>query len=288
MVDFITLSEGPATLILAPELGGAVARLDVDGIPVLRPWDGVSRDPFSMACNPLVPFSNRISNDGFEWNGNWHSVSANLDGEALPIHGDGFQRRWHTTLSENTAIVSLPDGRIGPWRYEARQHFQLCADKLLLSLQITSTSDRALPFGLGIHPWFPRTAQTKLQFGADSFWSEDRRNLPVEQVRLELQPDWSFSELRSLPDGWINNAYCNWEGRARIHQGQGARSCTISAQAPLGTAIVYSPSSSADFFCFEPVSHPVDAFHLDGRPGIFELRPGESVSTSVKISWRDA
>ena len=47
-----------AKLILAPELGGGIARLDVDKKPVLRPWSGDKHNLFSLAHNFLVPFSN--------------------------------------------------------------------------------------------------------------------------------------------------------------------------------------------------------------------------------------
>ena len=287
MVKLLTLSEGPAKLVLAPELGGAVVQLDVEGVPVLRPWDGASCDPFSMACNPLVPFSNRISKGEFEWYGSRHTVEPNLEGESLPIHGDGFQRRWLGVMAGNTAILDLPNGKIGPWHYQAQQRFELREASLCLALRVTNTSGISLPFGLGIHPWFPRTQQTKLQFDAESFWSEDEQHLPKEKLPLELHPNWSFSSLKHLPETWINNAYCNWKGAAQIHQGQGAMSCRVSTKAPIETAIVYSPSSRATFFCFEPVSHPVDAFHLDGHPGLRELKPGEGLTASIELSWGD-
>jgi aldose 1-epimerase len=50
-------------------------------------------------------------------------------------------------------------------------------------------------------------------------------------------------------------------------------------------AIVYSPNENADFFCFEPVPHPVDAFHLSGSPGLKDLAPYRSLNANMKISW---
>lgn len=66
-METIKLSNEFAALELVPEMGGGIARLDVareDGamLPVLRPWSGNPKDgPFALACNILVPFSNRIS-----------------------------------------------------------------------------------------------------------------------------------------------------------------------------------------------------------------------------------
>lgn len=74
-------------------------------------------------------------------------------------------------------------------------------------------------------------------------------------------------------------------GVARIHQNDDAVSCQIKASANLNTAIVHSPNEQANFFCFEPVSHPVDAFHLPGNPGLQEIAPLQSMSAKMSISW---
>lgn len=96
VAERIVLDNGNARLELVPALGGGIARLDVrhpNGalFPVLRPWNGRMEDgPFALGCNVLVPFSNRISGGGFEHDGAFHPVPANLRGEPLPIHGTAF------------------------------------------------------------------------------------------------------------------------------------------------------------------------------------------------------
>ena len=39
-----------------------------------------------------------------------------------------------------------------------------------------------------------------------------------------------------------------------------------------------------DSFCFEPVTHPIDAFHVDGHPGLQVLQTGQSLRLAVQ--WR--
>ena len=58
---------------------------------------------------------------------------------------------------------------------------------------------------------------------------------------------------------------------------------SVSATPELGTCIVYSPSADAPFFCLEPVSHPVDAFHLPDMPGLRVLRAGELSGCHVHL-----
>ena len=50
--------------------------------------------------------------------------------------------------------------------------------------------------------------------------------------------------------------------------------------------ILYSPSDKADFFCFEPVTHPVDGHNLPGGPeanGLTILAPRETLSAACRF-----
>lgn len=285
MVELSTLTVGPARLQLAPSQGGAISRLDVCGLPVLRPWNGDADNPFTQASNILVPFSNRISQEGFHWNGKHHRLHRNFDADPFPIHGDGFQRSWQIQQDADRAHMTLDDGRIGPWRYQASQAFRLSETGLSILLSITNTGELRLPFGCGFHPWFPRDAQTRLRFSAQQVWMEDHQHLPTTSLRLPEAVDWSFECPRSPPDTLINNCYTGWAGVAHIEQGSKAVSCTLEASDNLGTLIVYSPARTADFVCLEPVSHLVDAFHQPGHPGLTELAPNQSMQASMQLSW---
>jgi galactose mutarotase-like enzyme len=47
--------------------------------------------------------------------------------------------------------------------------------------------------------------------------------------------------------------------------------------------LLYRPPDQA-FFCLEPVTHPIDCFHLPDRPGLRVLRTGESLA--MQVQWR--
>jgi aldose 1-epimerase len=285
MVELCSIEAGQARLQLAPALGGGIARLDVGGRPVLRPWNRDETDPFSLACNVLVPFSNRISRGGIDWNGRHYPLEPNLSGEAFPIHGDGFQRAWAAQVGGASARLTLENGSFGPWQYRAEQQFSLTETAMTVALAVTNTGLDPLPFGCGFHPWFPRNADTRLAFEAAAVWMEDERHLPTHARHLEAAPDWNFATARPLPDTLINNGYTGWHGPATITQGDDAMSCSVQASDNLDTALIYSPDETADFFCFEPVSHPVDAFHWAQHPGLTELRPQETLRAQMRISW---
>lgn len=281
----LELKAGDARLSLQPEMGGGIAGLWVDGKPVLRAWSGKTEDgPFALASNILVPFSNRIDS-GFTFEGTFHPMAQNMDIDPLAIHGDGFQKEWSVvSASESNVELQLADGAFGPFAYEARQTFSLTGDTLTNTLTMTNRAAIALPFGGGFHPWFPRTEETRLQTSAPSHWPEGEGSLPATDTPQTPPDDFDFSGGKPLPDRWINCAFSSWDGKARISQGEDAVSLTLTSDT-LTTAIIYSPGPDCGFFCFEPVSHPVNAHNLQGMPGLKVLQPGESMTLDMSLDW---
>lgn len=287
----LELNSVGARAVIVPELGAGIADLEAAGPdgasrPVLRAWSGRPADgPFALACNLLVPFSNRIPG-GFMFDGVHHPMPPNLPGEPFAIHGDGFQKPWAVAeRRDHTVTMTLDEGGFGPFRYRAEVRYELSESALIATLALTNTAERRLPHGLGFHPWFPRDARTRLSFVSDGVWLEDERHLPTERIAIADHPQWDFSSPRVLPVGLINNAFVGWRRTARIEQGPAAMSCTVRASDNLDVAIVYSPDGQADFFCFEPVSHAVDAHNRDALPGLVALEPGEQVSGWMEIGW---
>ncbi len=281
----LRLQAGDAVAEIAPERGGGVADMHVAGRPMLSAKAGRPKgSPFALGMNLLVPFSNRISGP-FPFEGHQHSVEPNLEGESLPIHGDAFQRPW--TVEDQAlgrATLCLVEGQIGPYLYMARVSYRLSETALETILTVTSRAGVPLPFGLGFHPWFPRTPGTRLCFRAGGHWPQDERHLPSTTGPLPLPEDWHFGVPSPLPENWINTAFSDWDSEADLEQDDTAVPLRIRAPG-LTTLIVYSPRAEPPFVCLEPVSHPVDAHNLPGQPGLVRLAAGESLSSTLTLIW---
>lgn len=281
----LELKVGDAHLSLHPQMGGGIAGLWHREKPVLRPWSGQPDEgPFALASNVLVPFSNRIDG-GFTFDGTYHPMAKNMEGDPFAIHGDGFQREWlETSSSDSEAMLTLEAGSFGPYSYRATQTFTLTETTFVNSVTMTNTADIALPFGGGFHPWFPRSDKTRLKATAPEHWPEGAGTLPATDRPQSPPEDFDFSSGRALPDRKIDCAFTSWNGKARIEQGDDAVSLTLTSKT-LTTAIIYSPDPHCGFFCFEPVSHPINAHNLPGMPGLQVLRPMESLSMSMTFDW---
>jgi aldose 1-epimerase len=295
MRETIGIAAGDLAAVIVPSLGGALARFDLirDGapLPLFRPWpDAGTDDPGRLASIVLVPWSNRISGGGFEFGGRFHPLAANFPGEPFPIHGIGWTSSWSVTArSAARATLELLSDGPGPYRYRAVLDYALDVSSLTMSLSVTNEADIALPFGAGFHPWLPRTPGTQLIAPAASVWLEDADHLPTGSVPVSTREDWDFSLPQTLPPGWVNNGFAGWNRRATVEWRDRGLALDIAASNRLNTYVLYSPGREADFFCFEPLSHVVDAHNLPGGPaanGLAVLAPGETLSASCRFSPR--
>jgi aldose 1-epimerase len=287
----IELCTGDLRLVVLPELGGGIARFDLvrsDGVgPLFRPWNGAGADPNTLGCYVLCPFSNRISGGGVEA-GDWFwPLAPNLGAEPCPIHGDAWQQPWTVVEASGTALgLVLESGSMPPFAYRAQLGYELADRALRARLTVQHRGEVAVPYGLGFHPWLPRTPATTLQATAEAVWLERPDYLPDRCVPIAERPEWDFRAQRPLPRSWVNNGFVGWDGRAQIAWPDRRLGLGIEASDGLGTYVLYSPGAAADFFCFEPVSHAVDAYHLPGGPqahGLRLLQPGDSFGIDCRF-----
>jgi aldose 1-epimerase len=295
IANALTIHDGVAEAVIVPSLGAGLASYDLVGAggrtPLFRPCRNPSRaGPFDLANNLLVPWSNRVSGGGFRFNGRFHPLAPNAPGEPFPIHGNGFSSRWENERAiADSAEFSLRSDGPGPFRYEAHATYSLTAGALTMRLSVRNLGVTPLPFGLGFHPWIVRSASTRLKAKAERVVLETNDHLPAGEAPVASRPEWDFAAARLLPSGWINNAFLGWDGRATILWPEQGLELDVEADPPLSTYILYSPSDKADFFCFEPVTHPVDAHNLPGGPaanGLTILAPREAMAATCRFRPR--
>jgi aldose 1-epimerase len=288
----ITLTDGAAEVVIVPALGAGLASYDLvsDGRreSLFRPCRDLTRaTPFDLASNLLVPWSNRISGGGFQFGGRFYPLQPNLDGEPTPIHGNGFSSTWAVVeATAATATLAFDSDGPGSFMFAAEVCYALEAGTLRVAAKVTNRGRDKLPFGLGLHPWLPRTPGTTLQARATMVTLEDALHLPAGQVPVASREDWDFSTPRRLPDGWINNDFSPWDGQAEIVWTDRRLRLRIEAGRALSAYIVYSPAFDADFFCFEPVTHLVNAHNRSGGPeanGLVLLDSGDDLATACRF-----
>ena len=284
MTELVDLDVGDHALVFAPEIGGGIASWTRRGVPVLRPLQpGAldSRDPRALACYPLVPFSGRVAGRRFTWRGVTHELPALLNGHA--IHGAGWQEPWRVADLDSRSLSLVLDhipGPLWPFAFRAEQYFVLSDEGLTVELEITNTDMQPTPAAFGLHPYFPRNAETTLQFAAERVWLNPQ-GTEIPDRSEPVPADWNHATARSPVEG-IDNCFAGWTRPARLAWPDRGIALSVSADAALAHLVVYIPPGR-DYLCIEPVANMVDALNRMDRPGhgLTVLAPGATLRGSV-------
>ena len=288
--EILKLAAGDLALDLCPALGGSIAALRWRHpagrwVDLLRPTGAAAiarRDIEGVSCFPLTPFSNRLRKGRFEFDGREIALPLNASGPHVE-HGHGWQRPWQVvTAAPDRATLRLTHAADAwPFDYAIEQRFQLGTLGLEVELVARNGSDRAMPFGFGLHPYLPRTPKCQLTAAVRGFWETDDEVMPTRHVPppTALDPTWGLA----VAERALDNAFTGWRGRAVIDWPEQATRLTMSTTAALRVLVIYTPPGE-DYFCAEPVSNCTDAFnlaHVRGDTGLLIVAPGRSVSARV-------
>lgn len=273
----LELQAGALRLALRPDLGGCIAGLWRDGLPVLRstePADLTASRP--SGCYPLVPYSNRLGYRRFRWLGKDHSTVANFDDSPHSVHGVAWQRPWQVLSSAATeaeiGYVHEADAA-WPFAFEVRQRFELTADALTVHVVFHNRAAHPQPVGLGWHPYFPKRQRSRLHVELSDRWESDATGLPTRRVP---QPgiDGDVAHLA------FDHCFEGWRGAARIRD----EKLSLRLTSSLPYLVVFTPSTR-DYFCVEPVSHVSNAIHMADplAHGLRSVAADERVDGWMKI-----
>jgi aldose 1-epimerase len=282
----IDLNRGDHAVGVLPDVGGGLTywRWQTDGglIDLLRPTDGHGATPLDLACFPLLPYSNRIRNGEFRFQGRAMKLPLNFGDHPHSIHGHGWQRSWTIERHQPDHLVLAYSHAADAWPfdYTARQTIDLHANGLSLSLDLENRSNDPMPAGLGFHPYFPCAGKARIVAPVDGVWLTDATQLPTTHVAPPAK--WHLSKGRAVAGLHCDHVFTGWTGVARILWPN--VEMTIHASEMLRHLVVYAPSG-ADFFCLEPVSHQTDAVnaHQGSDTGLRILAPGETLHGKVDL-----
>ncbi len=283
-MTLLSLRAGRLAVDLAPEAGGSVARFALDGTgDLLRPASdaalasGMGKD---TACYPLVPFSNRIANGRLEFDGEVIHLQPNWPGVRHPMHGDGWAAAWNVVRHDrhSAELTFLHEGGAGvagwPFRYRARQVFTLDEAGLTIGFSIENLEGRAVPAGLGLHPFFVRDADTELACRLSGVWRTDPEVLPLQ--RVPVPPEWDFSRSRRVEGMSLDHCFDGWDGEATVTWPQRRLRLVLSATEAFRHLVIYVPDGQR-YFCVEPVSH------ANGAIGQTRLAAGATLAGEVSF-----
>lgn len=120
------------------------------------------------------------------------------------IHGCARDRAWRVVEVEAggagaTLALHLDEPAL-PWRFDLVQRVTLGAAGVVVALDLTNRGAAPMPFGIGLHPWFCKTGDARLEFAPARLHRRDARGLPLPET--DPQPGFTpgaGQNLRDLP-----------------------------------------------------------------------------------------
>jgi aldose 1-epimerase len=235
---------------------------------------------------PLIPYSNRIENGRFSFDGSQLQLPPNLAGSPHPLHGHGWQAAWQVTERHDASCVLAYEREASPdwpWRYRGRQTIEAAGDALRLTLVVENLGRTAMPCGLGFHPFLPRDGDPSLELAAARVWNGTADSFPTARMDVPAALDFRAGPRVSEREG-TDHCFDGWSRRATVRYGQPSRTLVLAGCEATAYALVYIPEG-ADYFCVEPVTQAVNAMnHADAAAdGLWTLEPGATREIRMTI-----
>lgn len=156
-MDELRLGDGPLEVVLLPQAGARLHRLQAFGHDLLRtPTDPAEhlRVPFFWGAYVMAPWCNRFPAGPTTVGAQRLDLPANFaDGTA--IHGQVYASEW-TVEPDGVALHRSGGGDSWPWQYEVTLIPVVSGPLLRLELAVRNDSSEPMPAGVGLHPWWRR------------------------------------------------------------------------------------------------------------------------------------
>lgn len=310
--SFEWLENASARVAIAPRLGAGIARFEIraDGewLDVLRPAPDSPETFDDLAAYWMLPWCNRVpagpshfEGAEFTLDSNWRDAS----GLESAIHGLVCRMPWQLverTSGQITLEVVVPARTGGwPWAFSAWVAYELTGSTLRAEVTLTNTSDRAMPVGVGLHPYFPFDPAATGGGGG----REARLQVPntgrcvAERLLATGEVDAQDPAAVELATGiepdreTLDDCFAGVDGSVLIEWPRYRLNASMSASDPMRMVQVYTgePGTTPAAFAVEPTSQASDALgraHRGQRlPGELAILPGGEVfEAAVTIEAR--
>jgi aldose 1-epimerase len=282
----LTVAEGPILVELLPEMGGRLHRLRVFGQDLLRtPQDPTAylRQPFHWGGYVMAPWCNRIDAAPTAVGDEVVRAPVNsADGTAL--HGQVYGSPWEV---RDEATLSVRGGGDGwPWPYESSLRVGIAGTVLTIEQSLTNLAESTMPAGLGLHPWFRRPVEVRINAP---------RVLPSNtDPDAEIEPvsgPYDLRTLRPMPDDldatWLDPG----DPAAELRWPTFGVRAVLRARSDAGRYIVAASPARRDAIALEPQTHAPQGLRrfLRGEPGaLHPLEPDATLRLTIEMAFEQS
>ena len=252
--------------------------------------------PLAAASFHMVPYSNRVRDGRFEFEGRAHELP---EPERHAIHGMVRKRPWrlvsHGVDGPDRARArcafdsSEHEGFGWPWPIACAIDHALDGATLRSRISLTNRGDSPMPAGLGWHPYFAREidgAPPELELPVEAVFPDADGDCLPDGPPVALPEALDFRAARALdPERRIDCCLAGLDGAVRIRWPGAGVGLRMRADPLCRYLVLFNPA--APHFAVEPVSNANDGFNLAARgveSGVRRLAPGETLEASLELA----
>ncbi|MDP9467459.1 MAG: hypothetical protein M3P32_01790 [Chloroflexota bacterium] len=279
----VTVAEGPISVDLLPEVGARLHRLEAFGQDLLRTPDDPAMHlthPFGWGAYVMAPWCNRIAATPTRVDGHLVSVESNF-GDGSAIHGQVYATPWQ--VGEDGTLRVRGGGGGWPWQYESTLRISITDAVLLIEQSLTNLAPTSMPAGLGLHPWFRRPVEVRID-ATQVLPSNTDPDAIIEAVSGSLD----LRTLREMPDdvdaAWLDLGdpaiQLRWPTLGVV--------ASLRVRADSGPCIVAASPRGVDAVAIEPQTHAPHGLrrYLDGEPaGLVALAPQATMQLAIELAF---
>ena len=279
----VTIADGPIRVELLPELGARAHRLEVFGHDLLRTPDDPATHrayPFAWGAYVMAPWCNRIAATPTLIDGQLVAVRSNFaDGSA--IHGQVHSVPWQAVDNGTLRVRAGGDG--WPWVYESTLHVAIQGAALLIEQSLTNLAATPMPAGLGLHPWFRRPLEVRID-GAQVLPS----NLDAAGGVVPVSGSLDLRTMGAIPDN-VDAAWLDLGDPAvELLWPEIGLSATMRIRSETRSCIVAASPRGVDAVAIEPQTHLPHGLRrllLGEAGGLVRLAPKATMRLSIEMAF---
>jgi aldose 1-epimerase len=290
-----TIENSHWRLSIHPQLGASPtalqAKIRQTWQDLMRPTDpqilsGTSSAKFSSYT--LAPWSNRIPNGIFLFQGQAHQLRVNITKEQTARHGDVQDRAWKVVNHGSSLECSFDSSWYAdinfPFPFTMTMIHALEGNTYRTSIHLKNSGMSAMPVGFGIHPYFLRRDTTpSLQFQANAIYLTDSSNVPTKAAQ-SIPTRFDFSQAKPLNDFGVDHVYQGWNGKAALTWDDAV--LHLEATDIFSHFVVFTGAPDQSI-ALEPITHATNAFNLAAQgiqnTGHRILEPQEELSGEIQM-----
>ena len=289
-IDVFSLrQEGIAVARIVPQFGNNLIEFGIfhksHWIPVLEPilepidFDTLFEKPTSYGNPILCPYPNRISNRRFQFEGHTYILDEPgrhglVRDKPFKVDAKGASKKEGAWLKCSLNSEAFPTIlRQYPFPFILEVTYTLRDSTLEMLSIITNTSNRNMPLGFGIHPYFRRPSQGTIQVPAHKRW-ELSNNLPTGRI-WDVEGKYDLRQPTELDDLILDDVFTDLDvingglSQCVLDDKQTRIRIIIEFDATLfRDLVVYTPPSPRQAIAIEPYTCPPDAMNLKDKPDL--------------------